>query len=73
MSGPTHLERTATLEANHIADQATIRRLERTLAKMDAKLDDLVATRNRGAGVMWFITLPALIGAATGLWHWVRG
>lgn len=73
MTGPTHLERIATLEAHRISDRNAIDRLEKTLMKMDLKLDELIAVRNRGAGIMWFVTLPALLGCLAAIVQWFKG
>lgn len=49
--------------------------LEDTIQKMDGKIDELLALRNKGAGVFWLIiTLmgTGLVGGVVQFLDWVR-
>ena len=64
---PTQLERLAVLEAKVDA-------MERTIEGMDAKLDELLALRNRGVGAFWLasaLTGTGIIGGLSLLWKWL--
>ena len=64
---PTQLERLAVLEAKVDA-------MERTIEGMDAKLDELLALRNRGVGAFWLasaLTGTGIIGALSLAWKWL--
>lgn len=71
----TDAERLATLESEVrqiIRSQAELKREFKTI---DEKLDDILALRNRGAGVFWFMSALAGTGVISGviaLLEWVR-
>ena len=54
MSSRTELERITAVEVR-------LKNLEDKMDKMDEKLDDLLALRNKGAGVLWFLGPVGLV------------
>lgn len=65
----TQGERIAALEVK-------VEKLIHDVNKMDTKLDDLLALRNKGAGVFWLASCifgTAIIGAFNLLLNWIRG
>ncbi|TXH13748.1 MAG: hypothetical protein E6R03_10775 [Hyphomicrobiaceae bacterium] len=62
------MERVAVLEAK-------VSTLEETIKGMDAKIDSLLAIKNKGAGAFWLASIlfgTGIIGLATTILNWVK-
>lgn len=68
MAAITQAERTARLETK-------VEDIENTLEKMDGKLDDLLALRNRGVGAFWLAATllgSGIIGLVANIFGWFK-
>lgn len=69
MRAATELERLATLENK-------VQNIERALADIDGKLDQLLDLRSKGMGVFWLASLifgSGIVGTIMYFINWVKG
>jgi len=67
--------RIAVLEADQRHNAREIGEIKRGQQSIESKLDELLALRNKGAGVFWLASIlfgTGLFGAGTALAEWVR-
>ena len=76
MSAPTQSERMAKMEVELTHLSTAVEKLTVLVEKQDGQLQELLALRNKGAGVFWLASVlfgTSLVGAVSVLWKWLNG
>lgn len=76
MSAPTQSERMAKMEVELTHLSNAVEKLTGLVEKQDEQLRELLALRNKGAGVFWLASVlfgTSLFGAVSVLWKWLNG
>lgn len=66
---PSHAERIASLETSFLE-------MKSELKTANEKLDELLALRNKGAGVFWFVSViftGGILGIGSLIIDWIKG